>query len=74
MGHYFPYYFLGDEAEVQSEQSDVIWAYCCNQLDVLGRHRICYIIAPALIKETTSYSTKYNLNVLFLSSTEQYYT
>lgn len=32
------HYFLGDGTEVQPELSDVIWADCCNQLDVLGRH------------------------------------
>lgn len=62
-----PYCFLGDGTE---EQSDAIWADCCNQLDVLGRHRISHIFARVLYKgnQATSHSTKYKLNVLFSST------
>lgn len=62
-----PYSFLGNGTQGQSQQSDVMCADCYNQLDVLGRHRICHISAPVLIKETKPPLVLLNVIWLFLS-------
>lgn len=62
-----PYSFLGDGTQGQAKHSDVMCADCYNQLDVLGRHRICHISAPVLIKETKPPLVLLNAIWLFLS-------